>query len=170
MNDSISSTDLIKKCNEISLKIGEMLFSISLIEDENERDTLINQLSKIISELSISRRNLSNHYFGITNIDDRVAVKAHLKYYSDILSELMNILKLYDSNIDIYDAMLKTYKYIQGKDSLINTHYMELAQKELDIIKDEKFKNLLEGIMDYKLFEREQREREDHELQKQKND
>ncbi len=161
MSDSNAIFQMIENCNNILSTIAEMLFSISQIENNTEKDTAINQLSKNISKLSHSRRVLSDFYFGITNVDDRVAVKAHLKYYADLLSELMNILKLYDSNADIYDVMLKTYKFIEGKDSLINSHYMDVSQRELDVINDEKFKNMLEGIMDYKLFERKQRDLEE---------
>ena len=160
MSERVSIPESIRNSDEILTLISELLFTISQIEEEKPRDEYINNLAKKISELSHSRRLLSDRYFEITNLDERVAVKAHLKYYADIASELIQILKSLDSNIGIHDMLIKAYKLIEGKASLIEMHDMELAQRELDVFNDQSFKNMLEGIMDYQLFEREQKMQE----------
>jgi len=132
----------------------------SLSSEELELKNLFEEYSiQYTEEISISCAYISKSinkilklYPEITEMVDKVKIKAHLKFYYELISKLTyyikSIVNFQRINEDYYDTILD---FINNKYSLINGKYTDIVKNELEAFYSKEKRDELEFFLEKRL-------------------
>lgn len=91
-------------------------------------------------------------YQNITEIDDKVMVKAQLKFYYELISQLIHFIKSIENFQRISDEYYdKILDFLENKYRLINGKYTEIVKKELDMFYSKEKRAMIEFLLEKRL-------------------
>jgi hypothetical protein len=132
-------------------KINSIFGRLSDLERELLR--LIGGKEVDIANITASFNNainviLKEHYPNIKDLDEKLEIRANLKYYYDLMKILMEIFK----NVELYEKIDEKYfddlhEFIADKEILIAGKYKSISAYELSAFYDENTRDKLESIL-----------------------
>ncbi|TXT61468.1 MAG: hypothetical protein BAJALOKI2v1_30089 [Promethearchaeota archaeon] len=95
---------------------------------------------------------LKKFYPEIKDLDKKLKIKSHLKFYFDLIDKLTDFIR----NVEYFNAMDESYfetivEFLEDKETLIDGKYKNLATQELTTFYDKKSRENLEKILEFKL-------------------
>ncbi|MBY8982101.1 MAG: hypothetical protein KGD57_04070 [Candidatus Lokiarchaeota archaeon] len=140
-------------------KIMELFYKLSIIE-ENILNLInfkaINKIDEIAKECAHLNKNmnliLKKYYPEIKNMDDKLKIKSIMKFYYDLLDNLIDFIRQVENYQKIDNNYFESLiKFIKSKDNLIENKYKSIATQELTSFYDKKSRENLESILKFKL-------------------
>lgn len=99
---------------------------------------------------------LKKYYSEINELDDKLEIKSHLKFYYDLLDKLTDFIRKIESfqKLDerYFDVIIE---FINDRDNLISGKYKSICRQELTAFYDKRSRDNLEKILAEKLERRE---------------
>lgn len=138
---------LIELDNEVLSQFNKK--SISCVDDIAK---LCAQCNRKINQI------LKQYYPEIKNLDDKLKIKASLKFYFELIDKLTDFVKNVEQFLKMddkyYDNLIK---FLEEKENLISGKFADISAQELTAFYDKKTRDNLEKILAEKL-ERKERE------------
>ncbi len=136
-------------------KIAEVFDQLSAIEQDVLRlltNKSIEFSDKIAKLCALCTNNinliLKKYYPEITQIDDKLKIKAKLKFYYDLIDKLTHYIRCVEEfqklDDQYYDAIIE---FIEDKENLISGKYQDISAHELTVFYDKKTLEDLESVL-----------------------
>jgi len=110
------------------------------------------EIAKSCAQISSSINLILKLYPSITEINDKVKIKAHLKFYYELITKLMHFLKSVENfqqiSEEYYDQIIE---FLENRNILINGKYTSLAKNELDTFYSDEKKKEIEFFLEKRL-------------------
>jgi len=119
--------------------------------------TISDNVAKVCAEVNKNvNLILKKYYPEINEIDDKLEIKSHLKFYYDLIDKLTNFIR----NIENFQKVDERYfdfiiDFIKDKENLISEKYKAICKQELTAFYDKQSRGNLEKILADKLERRE---------------
>jgi len=113
---------------------------------------LTDEIAKYCAKISKSLNSILKLYPNITEMEDKVKIKAHLKFYYDLITKLMHFIKSLENfqrlSDDYYEKMIE---FLENRNMLINGKYTLLAKNELETFYSEEKRKTIEFFLEKRL-------------------
>lgn len=113
---------------------------------------LTDEIAKYCAKISKSLNSILKLYPNITEMEDKVKIKAHLKFYYDLIIKLMHFIKSLENfqrlSDDYYEKMIE---FLENRNMLINGKYTFLAKNELETFYSEEKRKTIEFFLEKRL-------------------
>lgn len=123
---------------------------INIFEEHSIKPT--DEIAKSCAIVSNSVNSILKLYSDITEMNDKVKIKAHLKFYYELITKLMYFLKSVENfqqiSEEYYDQIIE---FLEKRYILINGKYTSLAKNELDTFYSEEKKKEIEFFLEKRL-------------------
>ncbi len=133
--------------NSLETQESELIY----IFEKNSIKTT-DEIAKSCAIVSNSVNSILKLYPDITEMNDKVKIKAHLKFYYELITKLMHFLKLVENfqqiSEEYYDQIIE---FLENRNILINGKYTNLAKNELDTFYSEEKKKEIEFFLEKRL-------------------
>lgn len=111
-----------------------------------------NEIAKFCAKISKSLNSILKFYPNITEMEDKVKIKAHLKFYYELITKIMHFLKSLENfqrlSDDYYDILIE---FLENRNMLINGKFTFLAKNELDTFYSEEKRKTIEFFLEKRL-------------------
>ncbi len=133
--------------NSLETQESELIY---IFEKHSIKTT--DEIAKSCAIVSNSVNSILKLYPDITEMNDKVKIKAHLKFYYELITKLMHFLKLVENfqqiSEEYYDQIIE---FLENRNILINGKYTNLAKNELDTFYSEEKKKEIEFFLEKRL-------------------
>jgi len=133
--------------NSLETQEPELIY---ILEKHSIKPT--DEIAKSCAIISSSINSILKLYPDITEMNDKIKIKAHLKFYYELITKLMHFLKSIENFQQLsYDYYDQTIEFLERKNFLINGKYTNLAKRELEIFFSEEKRKEMEFFLGKKL-------------------
>ncbi len=140
---------------EISLIFEDLAstekFLLDLLNQKSlqKSEEIAKYCSELVKKINVILKKL---YPEIKNLDDKIAIKASLRFYFDLIDKLTDYIRHVENfhKIDehYYDSIIN---YVEDKEKLVNGKFKQLATQEITTFYSSKAREELEEILEEKL-------------------
>ena len=131
-----------------------------LLEHLNKKSlTISDNIAKLCAQFNKNiNQILKKYYPEIKNMDDKLDIKATLKFYYDLIDKLTDFIRLIENFQKIDDNYYESLiDFIEDKENLITGKYKQVCIRELTAFYDKRSRDHLEKVIATK-FERKSRQ------------
>jgi len=133
--------------NSLETQESELIY---IFEKHSIKTT--DEIAKSCAHISNSINIILKLYPGITEMNDKVKIKAHLKFYYELITKLMHFLKSVENfqqiSEEYYDQIIE---FLENRNILINGKYTSLTKNELDTFYSDEKKKEIEFFLEKRL-------------------
>lgn len=140
-------------------KIYEVFDKMAILEKKlldlliQKPKSLDDEIARLIVDFNKSLNLILGHYYPkVENLDDKLTIRAILKYFYDLIRKLMEYIRA----IEVFGEIDGKYfndliDFLGDKSDLITGKYTELSSRELTAFYDQSTRSMLEKILQSKL-------------------
>jgi len=131
-----------------------------LLEHLNKKSlTISDNIAKLCAQFNKNiNQILKKYYPEIKNMDDKLDIKATLKFYYDLIDKLTDFIRLIENFQKVDDNYYESLiDFIEDKENLITGKYQQVCIRELTAFYDKRSRDHLEKVIATK-FERKSRQ------------